>query len=154
MKNLSETKILTNVHLSDAQKLVMAKIKASANANVAAEQVRNSPNMASAQKTLSKLGLVAVDDTGATITDKGNKTMTDENLIDSSGALTPDGQKFADAKDLNDLSQNKKENQPAEPEAPDIDGDGNGDAPLTDAPISEQLSLFKDVNAMAKIRQL
>jgi len=49
MKNLTETKILTNVHLSDAQKLVMAKIKAAANANVAAEQARNSTNLAAAK---------------------------------------------------------------------------------------------------------
>lgn len=154
MKNLSETKTLTNVHLSDAQKLVMAKIKASANANVAAEQARNSPNMASAQQTLSKLGLVDVNDEGATITDKGIKTMTDENLLDDAGSLTPDGQRYADAKDLNDLSNSKKENQPAEPEAPDVDGDGVGDAPLTDAPIDESLSFFKDINAMAKVRLL
>ena len=109
MKNLTETKILTNVHLSDAQKLVMAKIKAAANANVAAEQARNSTNLAAAQKSLSKLGLVQVDDTGATLTDKGIKTMTDENLMDESGELTTEGQKYADAKDLEALSKKDTE---------------------------------------------
>jgi len=154
MKNLTETKILTNVHLSDAQKLVMAKIKASGNANVAAEQARNSPNLAAAQKSLAKLGLVQVDDTGATLTDKGIKTMTDENLMDESGELTAEGQKYADAKDLTDLSKKDKEQPAEEPVAPDVDGDGVGDAPLTDAPIGEAISLFKDINAMAKIKLL
>jgi len=154
MKNLTETKILTNVHLSDAQKLVMAKIKAAANANVAAEQARNSTNLAAAQKSLSKLGLVQVDDTGATLTDKGIKTMTDENLMDESGELTTEGQRYADAKDLEALSKKDTEQPSEEPVAPDVDGDGAGDAPLTDAPISEAMSLFKDINAMAKIKLL
>lgn len=149
MKKLIETKVLTNVHLSNSQKLVMAKIKASANSNVAGEQARNSTNMAAAQQTLAKLGLIVVDSSGAALTDKGIKTMSDENLVDDSGAFTPEGQKFADAKDLNDLAKVDKAQPPAEPKAPDTDGDGQGDAPL-----GESLSLFKDINAMAKVYEL
>lgn len=149
MNILNETKVLTNVHLSDSQKLVMAKIKASANSNVAGEQARNSKNMASAQQTLAKLGLIAVDSTGASLTEKGIKTMADENMTDDSGALTPEGQKFADAKDLNDLAKADKGQTGEEPPAPDVDGDGQGDAPL-----GESLSLFKDIHAMAKVSEL
>jgi len=149
MKKLTETKVLTNVHLSDSQKLVMAKIKASANSNVAGEQARNSTNMASAQQTLAKLGLIAVDDSGATLTDKGIKTMADENMTDDTGALTPEGQKFADAKDLSDLAKVDNQQPSDAPPAPDTDGDGQGDAPL-----GESLSLFKDINALANISRL
>lgn len=146
---LNETKVLTNVHLSDSQKLVLAKIKASANANVAGEQSRNSENMAAAQKALVKLGLVAIDGSGVVLTDKGISTMSDENLTDSSGSLTPEGQKFADAADLVALAKVANGKTGTEPPAPDIDGDGIGDAQL-----GESLSLFKDIHAMAKVSEL
>lgn len=150
MNKLNETKVLTNVHLSDSQKLVMVKIKASANANVAGEQSRNSDNMASAQRTLEKLGLITIDaSSGASLTDKGITIMAAENLTDDTGALTPEGQKFADAKGLADLAKVDNGQTGKEPPAPDVDGDGVGDAPL-----GESLSLFKDIHAMAKLTEL
>ena len=146
MKTLNEIKVLTNVHLSDSQKMVMTKIKVAANPNVAGEQARNNTNMATAQKTLIKLGLVMADESGATLTDKGIKTLTDENLLDDSGELTPEGQKYVDAKDLTALTIKNNNEPSSEPQVPNTSEN--------DLPLGESLSLFKDIHAMANMLQL
>lgn len=150
MKELNEAQTLTNVHLSDAQKLVMTKIKASANANVALEQTRNNTNLATAQKVLIKLGLLQLDDSGISLTDKGIKVMSDENLTDESGDLTEEGHKYAGATDLNALAKTIKQEPSSEPVKPNIDNDST----QSDTTLGENNTLFRDVNALANIKLL
>jgi hypothetical protein len=154
MKKLNEVNTLTNVHLSDAQKMVMAKIKAAANANVAGEQTQGNTNLSTAQQVLIKLGLVLSDNNGTTITQKGDKVMSDENLTDNTASLTDDGQKYADAKDLVDLAKLNKDSTGNEPPAPEVGGEPTEQAPTDDIKVTESLTLFKDVNALANVKLL
>lgn len=151
MTNINESQKINKIHLTSSQKMVLSKITASANAVVASEQARGNANLTSAQNLLIKLGLLRVDDEGVHITDKGNSAMKDENIVDSSGSLTDVGKSLSGAKDLSDLN---KGNDNEEPTAPDIDGDGKGDAPLTDSPVGESFQLFKRVALMADAKRL
>lgn len=94
------TRIIQSVHLSDIQKEVLAKIKASPNPHLAWEAISNAEddidnNFAAAKQMLVDLQLVIDDNDGLEVTQKGLEVMADEGLADESGELTPDGQQVA-----------------------------------------------------------
>ena len=150
MKTLNEVRILPNIHLSDSQKVVLAKIKAAATETVAHEQITNGVNLVQASKTLNKLGLINMTANSVTITDKGMQNMNDENLTDQSGELSDDGKKYAQITEPNDLAH-KDDDKDADASA----GDGLGmpPAPAPDAGGELGESLFAIIHRKASIRE-
>lgn len=107
-------RILTTVHLSDIQKEIMAKVKVAPTEQVAWEEISKAAsdidqNFASARDMLGNLGLLYVGDGELSVTDKGEKVMQDENLVDETGELTDDGLALADI---------ERAERPEQPEAP------------------------------------
>ena len=78
MKKLNETQVLSTVHLSDTQKVVMSKIVASPTEQVAQEEISNGRNTVAARDALMKLELINVTDDSVTITEVGQKVMKDQ----------------------------------------------------------------------------
>ena len=103
MKNISETRTLSTIHLSDTQKAVLSKIIGSATPETALEEISDGRNMVAARDILQKLGLIEVTDRDASITDEGNEVMKDENLVDDMGELTQDGQQYSQVKKPEDM---------------------------------------------------
>ena len=99
--NLYEQRVLANIRLTKHQKQVLAMIIASAEGNVPDEEISKGPNLTSARKMLTKLGLIV--DTGEnrfSVSDKGAQVAKDEHIIDDSGQLTEHGTKLAYGKDI------------------------------------------------------
>lgn len=89
-------KTLASIRLTDNQKRVLSKIVASPTPKVAGEQISDDENLVAATNMLVKLGLVQVSPAGeASLTDQGNQIMQQEALVDETGQLTDDGNKFA-----------------------------------------------------------
>lgn len=120
-------KMLNSVRLTDNQKRVIAKIVAAPTPKVAAEEISNGVNLIQARDTLVDLKLItqSLEDT-AELTDTGTKVAQDENIIDVSGQLTPDGEKFAYSDEFggND-SDNTAQEAPAGGETGDMGGMGD-----------------------------
>jgi hypothetical protein len=115
---IKETRVIPVVHPTQNQSAVLAKIVGAATPKIAAAEISDNANLAAARDMLQKMGLIKLDDTGATVTDSGKEVMVNHNLADSSGGLTPDGQK---------LANNGKEGPP-QPPGGDFDMDlGGGD---------------------------
>lgn len=118
-KGMYETQVLTNVRLTDHQKSVLATLISRGNQNTTLVDLTsnvddiNKQNMAGAVNTLAKVGLITVNpDKTLTTTEEGTNVMAQENLVDPSGQLTPDGQKYQfmftrgeDGKDQDDVDQ-------------------------------------------------
>ena len=103
MKNISETRTLSTIHLSDMQKSVLSKIIGSATPETALEEISDGRNMVAARDILQDLKLIAFDERQASVTDEGNEVMKDENLVDDMGELTQDGQQYSQAKKPEDF---------------------------------------------------
>lgn len=95
MKNISETRTLSTIHLSDTQKSVLSKIIGSATPETAIEEISDGRNMVAARDILQDLKLIDFDERRASVTDEGREVMRDENLIDGSDQLTQDGQQYS-----------------------------------------------------------
>lgn len=77
------------------QKQVLTKIIAAATPQLAATEVSKGRQLVAARDMLIKLGLIKIDDNKAEVTDLGKEVMTNQNLIDNMGSLTPEGEKIA-----------------------------------------------------------
>lgn len=109
---LYEIKAVETVRPTDNQKRVLAKILASPTATVAANEMIGSQNMIAARDMLMKLGLITVSNGDASVTDRGVRVATEENLIDDSGALTPEGKAYATTNATDDMPVNQPEGDP------------------------------------------
>lgn len=95
MKKILEARVITNLDLTAAQKTVLTKIVVATTPKVAAQQISKGQKLIQARDLLSKLGLIDFTPISATLTPKGQDLLVDEGLADETGALTPEGEKFA-----------------------------------------------------------
>jgi hypothetical protein len=99
-RGMYEAQTLTNVRLTDHQKSVLANIVSRNNENttiidlVANVEEVHKQNLATAVKTLEKIGLIQLTGKELTVTDSGMNVMKDEGMVDDMGGLTPDGQEY------------------------------------------------------------
>ncbi len=77
------------------QKIVLSKTKAAATPQVAASEISKDRHLVTARNMLVRLGLLALGDNKAIVTQQGEEVMKAQNLIDETGSLTPEGQKHA-----------------------------------------------------------
>jgi len=104
MNIITEVQILTNIQLSQAQKLILSKLMLPEKTPLTSyEQVTTGENMVANLDTLVQLGMVIVGNNAAEITQKGIDAAKNENLVDEMGTLTQDGEKYAYAKDIEDI---------------------------------------------------
>lgn len=73
----------------------MCKAKAAPTPQVAATEISRGQNLLAARDMLVRLGLLSVGDNEAFVTPQGEEIMRNQNLIDETGELTPEGQKYA-----------------------------------------------------------
>jgi hypothetical protein len=88
-------KVLPSVSLTSNQKRVLAKIAASPTPKVAGGELTGDQNLATALDQLANLGAVEHFSGEVTMTDKGQQLAREENIVDDSGQLTPDGEQLA-----------------------------------------------------------
>lgn len=86
--------ISNNVRLNTHQKTILAIIAYSATSKLAANDVSSTPNLNQNTKILSKLGLVQYNDNELSFTEAGKNIAIQENIIDSMGELTINGQVY------------------------------------------------------------
>lgn len=84
--------------LTDTQKTVLLGIYTAPTPEMAYETMTGSENVTEAGKQLRNMGLINVDSNGgrAGITDRGQETLANNNLIDDTGQMTEEGQKVID----------------------------------------------------------
>ena len=140
---LSEKQILTTIRLSSVQKEVLTKIIAAPSEELAYEQISDGRNLVAARDILAKLKLIEFTEGSATVTDSGKKVMKDENLIDDSDQLTPDGEQFVQAQNASDTQKPQAGAEPTEPAA-GAAGSGGGDD-LDLSLESQKFTLLKDI---------
>lgn len=136
--NIHEQQILTNSRLNNHQKSVLAILigkqdgKSTVGDVTAHVDQANKQNITMAIENLQKLGLLNIDQNKTLkVSDKGHQQMVEENLIDDSGMLTPDGQKFET------MFSNKEEDSDTQ----DIGGAPIGGVPAPGTPgINDQPS--------------
>lgn len=109
---MNEVRVLTNVRLSETQKIILARVVSADNPHVGYESINEGRNLVASSKELAQLGLLQINQGEANITDKGNEVLINEGLIDETGELTEEGQKYAEMKGP---SEKGKETEPPEP---------------------------------------
>lgn len=118
MDKINEVQVLTNIRLSHAQKFVLAKLMLpNATPLTSYESVSSGKNVVANRNVLIKLGMVKVGANEAQITEKGKDALKNENLVDDMGTLTPQGEQYAYATDLEDLAKIAAKDQ-KDPETP------------------------------------
>ena len=120
MKNIIEARTLTNIRLSDTQKVALTKIVAAPTEEVAYEELNNGRNIVAARDQLEKLGLISVAEGSAILTDEGKQVMKDENLMDETEQLTDVGQQYAAVQDPADVAKIDKMKPPVEPQQTEV----------------------------------
>jgi len=85
---LRELQNLDGILLSNAQQVVLVIIRTSATPQIALETINNNVNIYTAAKMLANIGVVDLKN-GATITQEGERFLTEYNLVDETGQLTP-----------------------------------------------------------------
>jgi hypothetical protein len=153
MKTLTERQILSNIHLSDNQKIVMTKIIAAGSPQIAYETVSTGQNIIVARDTLIKLGLLQLAESTVEITEDGMTIMRDANLLDEGDQLTEEGQKYAYVEDPMDLQKADATKAAPEPntgtEEPGLASD-EPTAPATggmeEEPALENWSLIRSIS--------
>jgi hypothetical protein len=111
VRGLTERQILTNIHLGDFQKKVLAKIVAANDEHDAYDDVSiGDINMIAARDTLEKIGMIDVDQAEevVSVTSQGMEAMKKENLVDDMGQLTDEAQNYI----YDDEDQQAAEPQP------------------------------------------
>lgn len=88
----------TNSRLTNTQKSVLLSIYAAPTPETAYDTTTGSENVTQARQQLRSLGLINVDDNNsrAGVTDTGQETLVNNNLIDDTGQLTEEGQQLLD----------------------------------------------------------
>ena len=96
-RGLTERRILTNIHLGDYQKRVLAKIVAANDEHDAYDDVSiGDINMIAARDTLERIGMIDIDTRAevVSVTEQGMEAMKKENLVDDMGQLTDEAQDY------------------------------------------------------------
>ncbi len=118
--NINENRVLTNVRLSQVQKLILTKLMLpNTTPLVSYDRISTGSNMVANRDILVKLGLIQLATDTANITTPGEEALRGEGLVDDSGTLTPTGEKYAYADNLNSLA--KDIDQPVKPAEPNTD---------------------------------
>ncbi len=97
VRGITERRILTNIHLTDYQKKVLAKLHAANDEHDAYSDISiGDINMIAARDTLEKIGLIDLDQSQETamVTPQGTEAMQRENLLDDMGQLTDEAQQY------------------------------------------------------------
>lgn len=128
--------VLTNVTLNDNQKQLLVRIQSAATPLLAGKECRNGQESMEAAKVLIDLGLITYSNEECVITDVGTNKMTDENLIDDSGQLTPYG---------TEVKANSKSNTGAAT-APPPPPQPTGSEKTAGADPFESFGLLRDLN--------
>lgn len=145
MEVIKEKRVLTTLELTDMQKQVLGKIMIAPTPSVAAQNIAKDQKMITARDILSHLGLIEVsDENGASVTDKGKQVMTDQGLMDQSGGLTDEGNKFAYG-DSGKPSSQAPVPQPPEEDLDDVLGSDESQMP------TESFNLLKDLSDRSKL---
>lgn len=100
-------RVLNTIRLTNNQKRVIARIAAAPTAKVASEKISSDQNIITARNELMKLGLITFNPSQATITNKGQLIAQQENILDDTGQLTPEGEKFAYSSPQESPEENK-----------------------------------------------
>lgn len=151
---LNEKQVLRNIRLSDIQKEVLAKTIAAPNEDVAGDEILDGGrNYVGAKNILVRLGLMTFHDNEATITQTGHEVMKRANLIDETGQLTDEGQKYAysddDDQDEWDQQQQGQQQQDQQGQMGGAEqGGGVDQGPLagTGPSFGESFSLIRSVH--------
>lgn len=101
-------KELTSIALTDNQKRVLSKIIASPTPTIAGSELLGDQNLIAARNQLAKLGAIQYVGDEASLTDVGERLAKEYTLIDETGALSQDGQMYAQMGD-------EEKQQPAQP---------------------------------------
>lgn len=141
MKNLTEKRTLTNVHLTAHQKQALATVFSASSASLAYEHIATGvSNLMGAAKILDDLGLVVIhNDSEITVTEAGKTVMRSEGLLDDSDALTADGQKAIDT----------AEGPESTPQQPEV---GGSVEPSTELPM-ESFALIREINFYTSVNK-
>jgi predicted transcriptional regulator len=123
MDTLNETQILTNVGLQDTDKFILAKLSQNQPSHLEYLQTLGSRKLIVHREQLAKVGLITLDDNQqvADITDKGREALKAEGILDDTGNLTPEGEKYANANNLEDLAKVISKEKSATPPAPNTE---------------------------------
>ena len=118
MNKINEVQRPTNIMLSVAQKFVLTKLMLpeAESTLIAYKRVSTGRNIVAARDVLIKQGMLIVGANEAQITEKGQEALKNENLIDDMGTLTPQGEEYAYAEDLE--AAEKIMASPKQPEMP------------------------------------
>lgn len=120
-------RILTNVRLSDSQKIVMARAIIAETPQIAYENINEGINLRAAALELHKLGLLNYDADDTYVTESGKDVLRDENIIDETDQLTEDGERYAEMEGPSEI----KDDDGAPPEVP----------PQEEDPMAKELGL-------------
>jgi len=88
-------RIIDTFSPTQTQKQVLAIVAGAATPTVAGDAISSGSNMVNARNTLAQLGFITFIGGEATLTDQGTQLATAENIVDETGALTPEGQALA-----------------------------------------------------------
>jgi len=156
MKTLNERRVLSTVHLSDMQSVVLSKIIAAATPQTAFETINNGRNLVGARDELQRLGLITVMNGTASVTDKGQQVMQAENLVSDTGELTDRGAKFAQVQKATDLKDiDNPQADKAEPTQPSglEQTQGPEETQPTTGP-TESFSLIRSMNEILNQKKI
>lgn len=87
--------IKNNIILSKTQRKVIAEIIASPSPRIVFDKLLGNPNDIAARDFLKRKKLIKVTNNGITMTDLGIQLAKEENIIDDSERLTPEGEALA-----------------------------------------------------------
>jgi hypothetical protein len=145
---INEVRVLTNVRLSETQKIVMTRIVAADNPHVAYEGVNEGRNLVSSAKELVQIGLIELFQGQANITDKGNQVLQNEGLTDESGELTEQGDQYASQKGPSEKGKDAEPPEPTETGAPQEPAAGQEDMGMEDGEDEMQMNSFSLISDM------
>lgn len=139
---LYETRVLTNVRLTQHQMEILAKVAASPEGVVPDEDISKDRNYTAARQLLTKLGLLTNDgEDKYSISETGQKVAKDENIVDETGQLTELGNKLAYKDDEDEAPPPAEPAGPMDAPAPNPFADTAG--PAADIP-AESFSMLKN----------
>jgi len=133
--SIDDNQQAANIRLSQAQKFVLTKLMLpDATPLTSYEQTSGGRNIVANRDTLVKLGMVEVGENSANITERGKAALTQEGLMDDSGALTTQGEEYAFAADLNAVGNiaAKQKNE--------LQAQGKGQPITTEPPMDSQMN--------------
>ncbi len=106
--SLYEKRVET-LQLTSNQKAVLAKIVAAPTPKVAAQEISGDRGIVAARDLLIKLGLITFGEGSmAALTASGKKMAVDDDIIDDTGALTPEGKELAAEKNEQPATESYK----------------------------------------------